>query len=378
MALAIVIGASKKRVQKNPRTSLPSTDISSTPTPTPNPIPAPNQNMSSQNTLRDLATKRGIEIGSAVSSPSNLREPNYTKILLREFNLMVIGGNPLNWALLSPPLRPDRNTYNFSNADFVVNFAKQNNLKIQGHHLVWGAHEFLPSWLLNGNYSRDELLSIMQDHIQKVASRYQGQVHEWTVVNETISRRLFPNIFGGDFWYEKLGPDYVEKAFRWAREADPEAVLILNDFGNEGLTKISNTMYDLVKDLKNKGVPIDGIGMQMHLNAAKPPNKTEVIKNMKRFGALGAQIYITEFDVDLSKISGTREEKYATQAQIYKEMAEACLESKVCKSFSTFEFSDAKTWYNSIGENTADPLPFDRKYEPKPAYFTLREVFSNE
>jgi len=196
-----------------------------------------------------------------------------------------------------------------------------------------------------------------------------------------------------DFWYKKIGPDYVEPAFRLAREADPNAILILNDDHNEGRQtqgniKITDAMYEFVKKLKNSGVPIDAVGMQMHLlgpfayEKRRAPKKEKVIANMKRFAELGIDIYVTEFDVNLTDIPGTQSEKWAFQAKVYGDMLQACLEVPACKSFSVFGISDCFSWYNvcdgCLNLPNAEPLPFDRNFNPKLAYYAMHDVLAEK
>lgn len=326
--------------------------------------------------LKVLASQKGIEMGTQIA-PNRIDEKDYREVLLREFSFVVIDG-PTHWGF--PPknkyLRPSKDTYYFDEIDKIVTFAKKNNLNIQFHHLVWGQEKWLPEWLKNGNFSQKEYYQLIEDHIKTVMGRYKGQVKEWTVVNEPFTKRVQSQYWGDDFWYKKLGNDYISFAFRKAREQDPNAVLILNDFNNQEINAVSNLMYDTVKTLKAQGVPIDGVGMQMHLlSTGKRPDKQNVLANIKRFGNLGVKVYITEFDVDITQLKGSREEKLKEQAQIYKDMMEACVESRVCVSFATFGFTDKETVFNYLlGKKGADPLPFDENYNPKPAYVSLQEA----
>ncbi|MBN1798870.1 MAG: endo-1,4-beta-xylanase [Spirochaetales bacterium] len=332
--------------------------------------------------LRELAEKRGIEIG-AMLGLEGLRNTN---IFTREFNRLV--SEDFHWALI----RPSRTSYDFSRTDLIVEFTGRNRIPVEAHHLVWGAKEHLPDWLKNGKFSREELLAILHEHINTVVTRYKGKVRAWSIANEVTSRTLWGNS-DLDFWYKNIGPEYVELAFRWAREADPDAVLILNDDHNEGGptqndTKIADAMYELVRTLKKKGVPVDGVGMQMHLlspfafDKKHAPQKDKVTSTMKRFAALGVDIYVTEFDVNLSQVPGTQKQKWAFQAKVYADMLQACLKVPACKSFSIFGISDAFSWYNvcdgCLNLPNAEPLPFDRNYNPKPAYYAIRDVLTKK
>jgi endo-1,4-beta-xylanase len=253
-----------------------------------------------------------------------------------------------------------------------VQFAEANHMPVQMHHFIWGEEKWLPDWLLKGNYSRQELLDLIHDHITTVGKRYSGRVREWSVVNEAFSRQQ--HVFGlHDWWADHVGDEsYIDQSFIWARQADPHAVLILNDFMNEGKNDISDAMYNYIKDAKSRSIPIDGIGMQMHIDGTHPPTKDEVISNMKRFGNLGIKVY------DMNDVKADDAAKDQIESNIYYEMMRACIESKVCPSFAILGITDKETWYNYLGLPDARPLPFDKDYQPKPAFFSLRDALQQQ
>jgi endo-1,4-beta-xylanase len=197
---------------------------------------------------------------------------------------------------------------------------------------------------------------------------------------------------GMDFWNDKIGPEYIALAFQTARLADPNGILIFNDANNQAPQDTSssgvvNKMYTTVKQLKSQGVPIDVVGMQMHLlqlwETSVPPQKADVIATMQKFAALGVRIYITEMDVDLTRQPGSQAEKWTFEAGVYRDMMEACLESGVCDSFATWDISDANSWISCaskgcLNEKNADPLMFDPAYVPKPAYFAVRDALQTD
>jgi endo-1,4-beta-xylanase len=168
--------------------------------------------------------------------------------------------------------------------------------------------------------------------------------------------------------------DYIDEAFYAARAADPSAKLFLNDFQNEGKNDVSDAMYAYVKDAKARGVPIDGVGFQMHIDGTHPPVKNEVVSNMKRFGELGVEVYVTEFDVNMNDVKADDKAKNKIQADTYYDMMRACIESGHCHSFAILGITDKETWYNYLGLADARPLPFDRAYNPKPAYYSFRNA----
>lgn len=323
--------------------------------------------------LKELGASKNIDMGN-FAIRNRINEKPYKDILTGQFNLALADNTP-NWYFTDGGLRPSRSTFYFNHMDEIVDFAKEHNMKIQAHHFLWGEEKWLPDWLKNGNYSKEELDVIIQNHIHTVGKRYAGQIQEWTVVNEAFTRGQ--NIYGlRDWWADHTGgKDYIDKAFIWARQADPKAKLLLNDFNNESINSVSDEMYDYIKGAKQRGVPIDGIGMQMHIDGTHPPTKDEVVQNMKRFGELGVRVYVTELDVNMNDVPADGAEKDQMQARIYYEMARACIESDYCDSFAILGITDKETWYNYVGLTDPRPLPFDKRYQPKPAYFSLRDAF---
>lgn len=326
--------------------------------------------------LKTLAAAQGIQIGN-FAIPSRLNEKPYSDILTSQFDLALVDNQP-NWHFVDYDLRPSPTKFNFARIDQVVDFATAHNMAIQVHHFIWGDEKWLPDWLKNGGYNKQQLLEIIHNHISTVGQRYSGRVSEWTVVNEAFSRaQHLYNLH--DWWADHIGDQsYIDQSFIWARQADPHAKLLLNDFNDEIYSVTSNTMYDYIKLARQRGVPIDGIGMQMHIDGAKRPSKAEVIANMQRFGKLGVKVYVTEFDVNMSGVFGSTESKNQLQAAIYSDMLRACLESKVCPSFSILGITDKETWYNYLGVMGAMPLPFDKDYNPKPAYYALHHALQEE
>lgn len=309
--------------------------------------------------LRQLAQAHGIYIGAAVAAIPLRSKTQYQSTLKREFNMLT----PEN-ALKIGVLRPTRTSYNFTDADTIINFAQANGMQVRGHTLVYG--KYLPDWLNNGRFSRDELLAILHEYIQTVVGRYRGRISAWDVVNEAVDEN---GTLADTLFLRTIGPDYIEYAFRWAHEADPQAQLFYNDYGGEDLSAKSNGIYTLVQDLHKRGVPIDGVGLQMHLSLVKPIKMADVAANIERLGALGLQVHITELDVETKGSASSQQDQLTAQANIYHDVARACLHSSACKAIITWGFTDQSTWL--IGDT---PLPFDKNYQPKPAYYALRQA----
>ncbi|NER96100.1 MAG: endo-1,4-beta-xylanase [Symploca sp. SIO1B1] len=321
------------------------------------------QSKSLKTTLRSLAQAQGIQVGAAVLMEPFREDANYRTILTREFNLLV-PENAMKWRIL----HPERHRYDFTDADALVTFAKTNQMQVQGHTLVW--HQSLPSWLAEAEWTREEVLELMRQHIYTVVGHYRGQVESWDVVNEAISHngKMRDSVF-----LNGIGPEYIEMAFRWAHEADPQARLFYNDHDAEELGKKSDAIYELVKNLLKRNVPIHGVGFQMHTSLKRPPNPQKVAANIQRLGELGLEVWITEMDVQIYDGKGTREEKLAAQAEVYRDILRVCLDAPNCKSFATWGFSDKYSWIPYFFDRPDSPLIFDESYRPKPAYNALVE-----
>ncbi len=167
-------------------------------------------------------------------------------------------------------------------------------------------------------------------------------------------------------WLNALGPGYIRLAFGWAHEADPQAKLFYNDYGGEALGPKSDAIYNLLRTLKARGTPIDGIGLESHFWAEDPPNFRSVVANLKRLAALGLEIHITEFD-DAVRLPATAE-KLQQQANVYRNYLEACLSVSSCKAFVTWGFTDKYSWIPRFLPGKGAGLPLDENFKPKPAY----------
>lgn len=327
--------------------------------------------------LRELATKNGLTFGNHAIR-SHLNDKPYTDILTSQFDVALADNTP-NWYFTDGGLRPSATTYNWKGMDEVVGFAETNNMAIEAHHYVWGEEKWLPEWLKKGNYSKEQLYTLLREHIVTVGNRYGGKIAQWTVVNEAFTRKQ--HLFGlNDWWADNTGggTEYIDNAFKWAHEADPKSELLLNDFNNEAINETSNAMYEYVKGALARGVPIDGIGMQMHIDGVHPPLKDEVVANMNRFSDLGIKVFVTEFDVNMDNVKANGADKDKIQENIYYEMVRACIEANACEQFSFLGITDAETWYNHIGLKDPRPLMFDKKYQPKPAFWGVRTALEED
>ncbi len=326
--------------------------------------------------LRQQADRFGILVGGAVN-PDKFSEAPYAAAFARELN-MLEPENVMKFGLIHPAA----GRYDFTAGDRIVDFAQKNGMKVRGHTLVW--HSQVPSWVTNGNLSSDQLSAILHDHISTVVKHYAGQVFAWDVVNEAFSDS--PPALRSTIWFDTPGiglkgpgTQYIEQAFRWAREADSSALFFYNDYGAEVVNAKSNAIYAMAKDFKARAVPLDGIGLQMHLSLNA--NLARLGENIQRFTALGLQVHITEMDVAVPvNPDGTPVDPAALQkqAQIYHDVAAACLQYKGCSAIQTWGLTDKYSWIPgfSQGKNGL-ALPLDENYQPKPAYDGLVRAFES-
>ena len=327
-------------------------------------------------TLREEADKHGFLIGAA-ADPRRLSEPPYAATLAREFNL-VEPENAMKWGAI----RPTRDRFNFEPGDKVVAFAQANKMKVRGHCLLWS--EYNPAWLAKGSFTTEQMSQLMREHIITVMKHYSGQVFAWDVVNESF---LANGTIEPSIWYDSpgiglagKGTAYIEQAFRWAREADPKALLFYNDYDTEGINPKSDAVYAMVKDFRKRGVPIDGVGIQAHIFKYDPEEIASMEANLKRLSALGLQVQITEMDValpvDAQGLLITLED-LERQAEIYRKVAEVCWQEPKCTAFQTWGFTDKYSWipgYTKGAKGRA--LMFGKEYEQKPAYKALQRVLA--
>nr|WP_063833345.1 endo-1,4-beta-xylanase [Streptomyces leeuwenhoekii] len=293
-------------------------------------------------TLASAAAAKGRYFGTAVAA-NHLGEAQYVSTLNTEFD-SVTPENEMKW----DAVEATRNSFNFSAADRIVSHAQSRGMKVRGHTLVW--HSQLPSWV--GGLNATDLRSAMNNHINRVMGHYKGKIHSWDVVNEAFqdgssgARRSSP-------FQDKLGNGFIEEAFRTARAADPAAKLCYNDYNTDGINAKSNAVYNMVKDFKARGVPIDCVGFQSHFNSASPV-PSDYQANLQRFADLGVEVQITELDIEGSGTS---------QATSYGNVVKACLAVTRCTGITVWGITDKYSWRAS-----GTPLLFDSNYNKKPAY----------
>ncbi len=315
----------------------------------------------------------GAEMSAFGAEAGSFTDPGSRRLFRRHFDSLS-PGNELKWEIVEP----EPGSFDFSHADRMLRFANRHGAEFRGHALVW--HWQMPRWVWSRDpeltasglnqtgkpsWTRQGLTETMRRHIRRVVSHYQGRIGTWDVVNEAVEADgtlrddwLFPRV---------IGSAYIAKAFRFAHRADPEAELVYNDFEIEGQNAKSDGVYRMLRDLRRRGVPVDRLGIQGHMDINAPvPSIADLVANMRRFAGLGLELEITELDVALPQGAAVTPQLLAHQAAIYGALAEACQRVRACRKLTVWGLSDNHTWLAGTS-----PLPFDTEYQPKPAWDAL-------
>ena len=333
--------------------------------------------------------KNDFLIGTAIGSRTLMQpDTEMLDLIAREFN-QVTSENAMKWS----SIHPKENEWKFEEPDKLVEFAGKNKMAVQGHVLVW--HSQVPRDIFigpDGNpASKELLLKRMETHIHTVVDRYKGHVKSWDVVNESITPE---DGFRKSKWLEICGPEFMEKAFQYAHEADPNCQLIYNDY-NEEDPKRRDFIVELVKEYKKKGIPIHGMGLQGHLNLDSPDLKLWE-QAIEAYASVGLRISVTELEVDVLPYDWSRSAEISTNAAYkeslnpYKDGLPKEIDDKLTKRYEdifrillkhrdkvdrvTFwGASDDLSWKNNfpMRGRTNYPLLFDRQHKPKNAYFAV-------
>ncbi|MEU1246903.1 endo-1,4-beta-xylanase [Micromonospora arida] len=289
-------------------------------------------------TLRASAAEKGRYFGAAVAT-NKLSTSVYTTVLNREFN-SVVAENEMKW----DATEPQQGRFSYTGGDRLVSHAQANGMSVRGHALLW--HQQEPGWAQG--MSGSALRSAMINHVTQVATHFRGKIYAWDVVNEAFA----DGGSGGrrDSNLQRTGNDWIEAAFRAARAADPGAKLCYNDYNTDGINAKSTGIYNMVRDFKSRGVPIDCVGFQSHLGTSLAGDYQA---NLQRFADLGVDVQITELDV----MTG------GNQANIYGAVTRACMNVSRCTGITVWGVRDCDSWRGSD-----NALLFDCNGNKKAAY----------
>src|SRR5688572_14340446 len=266
-------------------------------------------------TLREAAAAAGKYVGAAIDLDALHSDATYASILAAEFDELT-PENVMKWE----PLAPTADTYDWASADEVVDVAEESGQSVKGHTLVW--HLQYPTWL-SASMTAEELRLAMQSHIETTMGRYAGRVRAWDVVNEAVDVASASG-YTESLFYEILGPDYIADAFRWAREADPDALLFYNEVGIERMGAKSNFTYEMISALIADDVPIDGIGFQSHVSIHRYPSLGNLRANIQRFADLGLRVNLSEIDARTLLLPGDQELRWSVQRIAMQQLTAAC------------------------------------------------------
>jgi endo-1,4-beta-xylanase len=332
-------------------------------------------------TLRTMAEKHHLLMGAAVDSEF-LSQPSYAATLSREYSAL----EPAN-EMKFDSIHPADGAYDWVGPDKLVAFAQTHSMKLRGHTLVW--YNSLPDWIKVKDWMHSQngpsaawtaaaLNKVLADHIATVVAHYRGKVYAWDVVNEAFND---DGSMRSTIWYDKpgigfagQGTKYIEQALVWAHAADPDAKLFVNEYDAETLNRKSDAVYAMAKDFVSRGVPLNGIGLQLHVGADF--NELDSLsRNIRRLAALGLEVQFTEVDVRLRDNSGF---SLRAQADTYKDLLDACLREPACTLFQTWGFTDKYSWIPEAVPGWGWALPFDENYGKKPAYSAMLKKLKSD
>jgi endo-1,4-beta-xylanase len=336
------------------------------------PLIAPLAAPPSSHAAKVAAPERPL-VGTAVSDPALTTDDTYRVALAERFDILT-PENVMKWS----EIHPEVGRYDFAAADRLVAFAEEHGQAVHGHTLAW--HQQNPDWLTRGGFGRDELIDILRDHIRSVVGRYRGRIAVWDVVNEAVDEA---GNLRHTIWLDGIGPDYLDIAFRTAHEADPAAQLYYNDYGAEVAGPKRDGVRRLVAGLLHRGVPVDGIGLQMHTTTTRPPTAGVVPlgaflfrpragalpETMRELRSRGLDVAITEMDVRVALPATAA--SLRKQASVYRQARRACARAENCRSFTTWGFTDRYSWIPAFFPGAGAALPYDERLQPKPAAAAL-------
>jgi endo-1,4-beta-xylanase len=318
-------------------------------------------------------------IGVAVG-PAQLRDSAQRKLILTHFNSITAEN-----AMKMGPIHPEPDRYNWEGADAIVDFAVKNRLKVRGHNLCW--HTQTPKWIFynqNGALvSKAVLLARLKEHIYAVVGRYKGKIYAWDVVNEAISDD--PKEFlRNSLWYKICGEEYIFKAFQYAHEADPKAILYYNEYNTEYPEKRAK-VYRLIKKLLEAGVPIHAVGLQGHWSINNPTAEM-LTTSISQYASLGIKVQITELDLSIYTDGNNTGQTNTSKSNVFTPELKQQQASQYGKLFDVFRqfkgtitgitfwnLSDRYSWLDNfpVPGRKNYPLLFDESLQPKKAYFEV-------
>jgi endo-1,4-beta-xylanase len=335
--------------------------------------------------LRKLAAEKGLIYGTTIAARQITGDRPFLDLVRQEAGL-VVAENEMKWQVMN---RGSPGDDDFAPADTIANFAAANGLVLRGHNLLW--YHRTPSWYFDLTDRREQERAVI-DHIGQLAGRYRGRIHSWDVVNEPIEPKDGrPDGLRTAVFLETLGPEYLELAYHTARDTDPDARLVVNEYDVEldapeqEARRIA--LLRLLERMRRAGTPVDAVGIQAHLTAAGgPPFSAPLLRRfLADIASLGLTIQITELDVTDEHAPAEVEVRDGLVADTYRRFLDAALDEPAVKMVVTWGLSDRHSWivrretYQAkwrTDDAASRPLPFDADLEAKPAFDAIAGAFA--
>ena len=315
-----------------------------------------------EKSIPELAAKHKLEIGTAVGN--DFYAPDGQE-RIKDFSSVIVSEN----AMKSANIRPKQNFWNWNDVDQIVQFGQDNNITIKFHTLFWHNQN---SSFINRMETKEEATEIMDDHIKTIMGRYKGKIAYYDVVNEMFEE---DGSFRKTIWYNLMGEDYIAHALKTARAADPDAKLYLNEYNNENLGNAkADAMFNLVKKYVDEGVPIDGVGMQLHLATDLPFDKEAIRANVKRYADIGIDVSFSEVDVRMPDRKAKDESEIKKQTDIYTALVDIAKTEPNVKTFIVWGLSDRDTWVPGTFPGYGNPCIYDNAMNKKPLYQAIKDT----
>jgi endo-1,4-beta-xylanase len=336
--------------------------------------------------LRQLAAEKGLIYGTTISAKQIETDHSFVGLVLRQAGL-VVAENEMKWQVMNRGAPGDDD---YGPADTIANFARDNHLVLRGHNLLWYLRT--PNWYFDLPSRQDQERAVVK-HIEELAGRYRGRIHSWDVVNEPIEPKDGrPDGLRTKVFLETLGPDYLDLAYRTARQADPKALLVINEYDIELDAPEQEArrvaLLHLLEKMTRSGTPVDAVGVQGHLTAVGgPPFSAPVLRRfLADVAGLGLTIQITELDVTDEHAPADVAVRDRLVADTYRRFLDAALDEPAVKMVVTWGLSDRHSWivrqetYQAkwrTDDAPSRPLPFDADLQPKPACEAIAQAFTH-
>ena len=326
-----------------------------------------------------LSTLVDFPIGVAVPADpwpnSLLQSPERQALVDRHFN-SITAENIMKMGYLQPA----RGEFAFDNADALVAYARQHDMIVHGHALVW--HNQAPDWMNEFEGTREQFVAILTEHVRTVASHFAGRLESWDVVNEAFTDEV-PTKYRKTIWHDNIGPGYIELAFKLAREADPHADLYYNDYdisGALGPAKLDRIL-EMADDFRGRDIPLDGIGFQMHIDTGEPA-LADIREAFAKVVERDIKVRISELDISMNPakrftefnpdLAERQRQHYADVARVYIQTVPPRLRGGI----TVWGITDGDSWIPGFKNRPDWPLLFDDRFRPKKALFGMAEGLS--